>query len=137
MPQLDDRLTSESARRFVDTPVWTRQSAELSWVMYLGEGVPGTDQVAAYAAPARATELRGLPPTYISAMEFDPLRDDAMAFGQALVEAGVPTELHLFPGTFHGSSALVDAEISRVEQAEELRVLRRGLARVWPTSQRR
>lgn len=127
MPQLDDRVQSASARLFTDTPMWTRRAAELSWAMYLGAGVP--EDLTGYAAPARAADLRGLPPTYLTAMEFDPLRDEAIEFAHALLAAGVPTEFHLFPGTFHGSGALVPgAAISRREQAEELAVLRRQLA---------
>jgi acetyl esterase/lipase len=134
MPQLDDRMTSPSMREFVDTPVWTRASAERSWELYLGAGVAGSADVDPYAAPARARDLSGLPPTYVSAMARDPLRDEAIAFGAALLSAGVPTELHVFPGTFHGSSALVPAaEISHRELAEETSVLRRALHGVVDT----
>jgi acetyl esterase len=127
MPQLDDRLDTASSRQFTDTPMWNRRAAELSWAMYLGTGVPGTDKVDGYAAPGRA-DVRGLPPTYLSAMEFDPLRDEAIIFASALLEAGVPTEFHLLPGTFHGSAALVPAAaVSRRERAEEISVLRRQL----------
>lgn len=127
-PQLDDRMTSASMRQFVDTPLWTRRAAKLSWQHYLGPTLVGSAEVPAYAAPARATNLAGLPPTYLGAMEFDPLRDEAIAFGAALFAAGVPTELHVFPGTFHCSSSLIDAAISRRERDEEIAVLRRHLS---------
>jgi acetyl esterase/lipase len=128
MPQLDDRPTA-SRQRFTDTPLWNRQSAELSWQLYLGARAAGPAGVDGYAAPARATDLTGLPPAYISAMEFDPLRDEALGFARALLAAGVPTELHLFPGTFHGSAGVVpDAGISVRERAEEYAVLRRALS---------
>jgi acetyl esterase/lipase len=131
-PQLDPGCDTRSMRRFDDTPLWTRSSAELSWALYLSSGYQGSGPrpgavIDAYAAPARAGDLSGMPATYIAVMEFDPLRDEAIAFAQALLAAGVPTELHLFPGTFHCSAALVDAAISRRELAEELAVLRRGL----------
>ena len=77
-----------------------------------------------YAAPSRATDLTHLPPTYISAAEFDPLRDEAVEFARALLAAGVGVELHLFPGTFHGSIAAQGASISRRQLAEEVAVLR-------------
>jgi hypothetical protein len=64
VPQLDDRLDSPSMRRFVDTPVLNRPNAVISWNANLGEGVPGTPAVSAYAAPARATDLTGLPPAF-------------------------------------------------------------------------
>lgn len=134
MPQLDDRMGSASVGRFVDSPVWTRASTQRSWELYLGAGVPGTAAVDPYAAPARALDLSGLPPTYVSAMALDPLRDEAIAFAAALLAAGVRTELHVFPGTFHGSAAIVPAaEVSRREIAEEIAVLRRALHGVVDT----
>lgn len=127
IPELDDRLGTPSMRAFVDTPVWDRSKAEISWDAYLGPGRRGGDDVPVYAAPARATDLRGLPPAYVSVMEFDPLRDEGIAYAQALLAAGVSTELHLFPGTFHGSQMVQDALITRREKAERVAVLRRVL----------
>jgi acetyl esterase len=127
VPELDDRLESESMREFTDTPIWGRANAVLSWEAYLGDGVPGTPDVSPYAAPARATDLEGLPPAYVSAMQFDPLRDEGIAYALDLLAAGVTVEMHLFPGTFHGSALLVRSEISRRELDEEIAVLRRAL----------
>jgi acetyl esterase/lipase len=112
-------------REFVDTPLWNRPQAELSWDAYLGPGIRATEAVSCYAAPARATELSGLPPAYVSVKQFDPLRDEGIAYAVALQAAGVNVELHLFPGTFHGSTRCADAAISRREHEEQLTVLRR------------
>jgi acetyl esterase len=60
-------------------------------------------------------------------MEFDPLRDEGIAYAQALLAAGVTVELHLFPGTFHGSSLVEYAAVSQRERAESFAVLRRAL----------
>jgi acetyl esterase/lipase len=127
VPEIDDRLETPSMRAFVDTPLWNRPRAEFSWDCYLGPGVRGTEGVPVHAAPARATDLAGLPPAYISAMEFDPLRDEGIAYAQALLAAGVTTELHLFPGTFHGSGLVKQATITRREAAESKAVLARAL----------
>ena len=129
VPEIDDRLATPSMERFVDTPMWNRPSAEASWRMYLGpDVVAGSDDVSPYAAPARAADLCGLPRTYVSAMEFDPLRDEGIQYAVALMAAGVTCELHTFPGTFHGSSSVVaDAEVSRRELDEMMAVLRRHL----------
>jgi len=127
VPELDDRLATPSMTTFTDTPLWNRPNAIVSWDAYLGAGVPGTDSVSPYAAPARATDLTGLPPAYVSVMHFDPLRDEGIAYATALLAAGVTVELHLFPGTFHGSSLVAFAAISQREQAEEMAVLRRAL----------
>jgi acetyl esterase/lipase len=126
IPELDDRLETPSMREFVDTPLWDRSRAELSWAHYLGEA-PGGADVSPYAAPARAADLAGLPPAYVSVCEFDPLRDEGITYAHRLVQAGVHTELHLYPGTFHGSTQFEDAEVSRRMQGDELRALRRAL----------
>ncbi|NEC54627.1 alpha/beta hydrolase [Amycolatopsis rubida] len=128
VPELDDRLETGSMRRFADTPIWHRGAAEASWDYYLGgPGKRGGSDVPVYAAPARAADLSGLPPAYVSVMEFDPLRDEGIAYAQSLLAAGVPTELHLFPGTFHGSGVLQHATVSRREAAERRAVLARVL----------
>jgi acetyl esterase len=125
IPELDDRLETPSMLRFGDTPMWNHHAAEQSWRWYLG-GATG-DDVSPYASPARATDLTGLPPAYISVMEFDPLRDEGIRYAQRLLEAGVTAELHVFPGTFHGSSLVTTAAISRREWEERLTVTRRAL----------
>ncbi len=128
IPELDDRLETTSMRTFSDTPMWNRSSAELSWKYYLGENTePGSPDVSPHAAPARATDLSGLPPSYISAMEFDPLRDEGIIYALRLLEAGVSVELHTYPGTFHGSSFITTAAVSQRLESETLTVLRRGL----------
>ena len=129
VPELDDRLTTPSMTAFTDTPLWDRPSAVMSWDCYLGPGRAGSDEVSVYAAPARATDLAGLPPAYVSVMHFDPLRDEGIAYALALLAAGVTVELHLFPGTFHGSSLIQHAAISQREQTEMVAVLRQALAR--------
>ncbi len=128
IPELDDRLDTVSMREFVDTPMWHRPNAELSWDFYLGENYRrGAPDVPCHAAPARAEDLSGLPPAYVSTMEFDPLRDEGVLYALRLMQAGVPTELHSFPGTFHGSSLFSTTQVAQREAAEMFAVLRRGL----------
>lgn len=128
IPELDDRLETTSMRAFVDTPMWNRPNAEVSWDCYLGEQYSrGGSDVPYLAAPARATDLAGLPPAYVSTMEFDPLRDEGIEYALNLLRAGVPTELHSFPGTFHGSSLFAHAQVSQREWEEQVTVLRRAL----------
>ena len=128
VPELDDRLSTPSMTAFTDTPLWSRPRAVISWDYYLGPGRAGSDDVSIYAAPARATDLAGLPPAYVSVMHFDPLRDEGIAYALAMLAAGVSVELHLFPGTFHGSGLIAEAAISQREQAETIAVLRHALA---------
>jgi len=121
-PVLDDRQTGESHQRFTGTPALTRAGVGLCWSAYLGSAVAD-----AVSAPARSPDLAGLPATYVAVAEFDPLRDDGIDYARSLLRAGVRTELHLFPGTFHGSSVVPGAAISRRERDEEIAVLRRAV----------
>ena len=122
-PGLDDRLETWSARNFTDTPWLYRDKLARSWQHFLGD-TPATP----YAAPARATDLSGLPPAYLATAEFDPLRDENIAYALRLLQSGVPVELHQWPGTFHGSQAIMSAEVSQRQIAELSAVLRRALA---------
>lgn len=127
IPELDDRLATESMREYVDTPLWNSPKAAFSWDCYLGEGKRGTADVSPYAAPARATDLSRLPPTAVTVCQFDPLRDEGMEYARRLSQANVPTELRGYAGTFHGSSMISDAAVTRRMAADELEDLRRGL----------
>jgi acetyl esterase/lipase len=122
-PQLDDRQETWSQRNFTDTPWADRDTLTAAWRHYLGSQ-PATP----YAAPARAADLSGLPPAYIATAEFDPLRDEGITYALRLLQAGVPVELHQWPGTFHGSQAILSAEVSQRQIAELTTALRRALA---------
>ena len=100
-----------------------RSTIAASWGHYLG-GAPAT----AYAAPARAADLTGLPPAYVATAEFCPNRDEDLDYALRLLRAGVPTEVHQWPGTFHGSQVILSAEVSQRQVAELVAALRRGLA---------
>jgi acetyl esterase len=122
-PGLDDRQETWSQRQFTDTPWMTRDKLAATWRHYLG-AQPATP----YAAPARADDLSGLPAAYIATAEFDPNRDEGITYALRLLQAGVPVELHQWPGTFHGSQAILSAEISQRQIAELTAALRRALA---------
>ena len=101
IPELDDRLQTPSMQRFVDTPMWNRPNAELSWDFYLGDQYQrGADDVPYHAAPARAEDLSGLPPAYVSTMEFDPLRDEGVEYALKLMRRGWPPSCTAFPAPF-------------------------------------
>lgn len=126
-PVVDDRLVTDSATRYTDTPMWTRQNAIDSWNHYLGHDTD-RDTLSEYAAPARARDFSGLPPAYIAVTSFDPLRDEGIEYARALLDAGVPTELHLSPGTFHGATSLFPhLDASKRVNAEFTSAIRRAL----------
>ena len=122
IPELDDRLETPSMRAYTDTPVANRANVIITWQHYLAG-----QQATAYAAPARAADLTGLPPSYVAVCEFDPLRDEGIQYAQRLVQAGVPVELHLYPGTFHGSSRITTAAVSQRMSRDSLEAIHRLL----------
>ncbi|MBB4905082.1 alpha/beta hydrolase [Actinophytocola algeriensis] len=122
-PGLDDRQETWSARTFTDTPWMTRDKVTSAWTHYLG-GAPASE----YAAPARARDLSGLPPAYVGSAELCPNRDEDIAYAVRLLQAGVSVELHQWAGTFHGSQAILSAEISHRQISELAAALRRGAA---------
>ena len=105
-PMLDDRNVTPSSHTVIDPKVWNREANAAGWNAYLA-GRAGADDVEPYAAPARATDLAGLPPAYIDVGDLDLFLDEDIAYAQALMRAGVPVELHVYPGAFHGSNNFV------------------------------
>ena len=99
-PMLDDRAMTHSAKAITDERVFNANGLKYSYNMYLGEN---RENVSPYAAPARATDLSNLPPTYIYVEELDPVRDEAIEYAVRLMQAGVSTELHVFPGLYHAA----------------------------------
>jgi acetyl esterase/lipase len=98
-PMLDDRQKWPSSQ-LPGLAVWDREANEFGWKSYLGQ-LYGTDDVPAYAAPARGSQLTGLPPTFISVGGLDGFRDESIDYALRLSQADVPTELHVYPGAPH------------------------------------
>ncbi len=96
-PMLDYRNNTISARQITDTRVWCHEANAVSWKMYLGD----LQNVPAYASPAMATDVSGLPPANIVVGTLDPFRDEDIEFAQRMMDAGIPVELHVVPGAFH------------------------------------
>lgn len=112
-PMLDDRDRTTSTQQY-DVGTWTRQHNQVGWEALLGTG-HATKDVSIYAAPARATDLSGLPSTYIDCGSAEVFRDEDVAYATALWRDGVQVELHVWAGGFHGFDML--APHSAVAQA--------------------
>lgn len=100
-PMLDDRQESPSSVEFSGIPTWSRERNCFAWQCLLGDTAGGKD-VSQYAAPARATDLSGLPPALIQVGELDLFRDEDISYASRLMQSGVPAELHVYPGAYHG-----------------------------------
>ncbi|ULR55650.1 alpha/beta hydrolase [Streptomyces deccanensis] len=124
--ELDDRLRTPSMRDYDDVPLWNSRSSKVSWDCYLGEGRRGTAEVSPYAAPARAQDLSGLPPAFVTACQYDAFRDEDVDYAQRLSHADVPTELALYPGVLHGGIIPESTTGQRI-LTDTLAALRRGL----------
>jgi acetyl esterase/lipase len=128
-PMLDDRNIAPATETVPDTLVWTRENNLMGWRTYLGRE-PGGADVSPYAAAARATDLHGLPPAYIAVGDLDLFVDENITYAQRLLAAGVPTELHVYPGAFHGFNGFMPgAAISRRFNADRDQALQRALHR--------
>ena len=97
-PMIDDRHHTASSKTVLDIGIWDREGSIEAWNWYLGDSAPD-----AYAAPARAEDLSGLPPTYIDVGDLDLFRDEDILIAQRLSAAGVPVEFHLWTGAYHAS----------------------------------
>jgi acetyl esterase len=126
IPALDDRLETDSAVQFTDTPGFARSEAEVMWRWYLGDS---SQNVSPYAAPARAKDLSGLPASYILCAGLDPLRDDGLSYANRLIESGVAVELHLVPSIPHGFASIPSAAVSERLLSEQVAVLQNAFAR--------
>jgi acetyl esterase/lipase len=123
-PMIDDTNETRSSHEITDVGVWDRPANIEAWQWYLGGGKPDR-----YAAPARAEDLSGLPPAFIDVGTVDLFRDEDITFAMRLMQAGVPTELHVNPGAYHASEVLApQAELSARIWERRFAALRRALA---------
>jgi acetyl esterase/lipase len=122
-PVLDDRPTP-SKDEFDDTPGFDGVACERMWRHLAGgAGLP------AEAVPARLADLTGVAAALITCSELDPLRDEAVDYALRLMWAGVPTELHVFPGTCHGFDSMApECDVGQALFAMQGEALRRALA---------
>jgi acetyl esterase/lipase len=113
-PMLDDRTCVEKTPNpFTGEFIWTREKNFFGWNSILGK-IPGSEGISAYAAAARVEDVTGLPSTYIAVGALDLFLDENISYAHRLLRAGIPTELHVYPGAFHGfDSVAMNSEISK------------------------
>ena len=112
-PMIDDTHETPSGREITHPTVWHRKVSFEAWKMYLGDEY-GRDSVSPYAAAARAKDLSGLPPAFVTVGMLDLFRDENIDYAQRLMAAGVAADLRVYPGMFHGAEmSAPDAAVSR------------------------
>lgn len=125
-PMLDDRTCTEPPHPTAGEFIWNRAKNIFGWTALLGHA-PGAADVSPYAAAARATDLAGLPPTFISTGALDLFVDEDLLYARRLIAAGVPTELHVYPGAFHAFNLVPGARTSQQANRDSRESLRRAL----------
>jgi len=128
-PMLDDRNTTFSSHQMAGRDTWDRASNATAWQALLGDRYGAAD-LSPYAAPARAGDLSRLPAAYLEVGSAETFRDEAVAYADAIWQAGGEAELHVWPGAFHGFDTLAPrAVLSRDARDARSRWLRRILGR--------
>lgn len=126
-PMIDDTHDTPSGHFVTHPNVWNRDVSMKAWKMYLGDNYGG--DVSPYAAASRATDVSNLPPAFIIVGTMDLFRDENIEYARRLLAAGVPTELQVYPGCFHGSEAIAPmAAVSQRMHQGKIDALKRALA---------
>lgn len=128
-PMLDDRTgTTMNPPAPIGTIVWNPTKNRFGWQAFLGMA-PGTDKTPAEAVPARRDDLAGLPPTFIGVGAIDLFVDEDIAYARRLINAGVPTQLEVVPGAFHGFDGIgASTQVAKDFTASKVAALKRAFA---------
>ncbi|WP_250032386.1 alpha/beta hydrolase [Paractinoplanes maris] len=97
---LDERNDTVSARQIDGIGIWDRTSNNTGWDFSLGDR-RHTPQVSPYESPALATDLSGLPPTYVEVGSAEVFRDEDVAYASKIWAQGGTAELRVWPGGYH------------------------------------
>lgn len=125
-PMLDDRQQTPSSQ-LEGLAIWSRESNTFGWRSYLGD-LYGSEQIPYTAAAARCPDLHGLPPAFVSVGTVDGFRDEDVDYATRLNQAGVPCELHVYPGACHGYQFAFDSEVARQSSRDVADWIRRQIS---------
>ncbi|MDR3659691.1 MAG: alpha/beta hydrolase, partial [Mycobacterium sp.] len=121
-PMLDDRSGSRPGLDHPGHRLWTQKANRFGWDAYLG----GTDPEV--AAPGRRADLSGLPPAWVGVGTLDLFHDEDLDYAERLRAAGVPCELEVVPGAFHGFDGVAaKTQVARSFFASQVAFLRSAL----------
>ncbi|QZY51653.1 alpha/beta hydrolase [Leucobacter tenebrionis] len=128
-PMIDDRNATVSAWQYDGIGAWDRNNNDTGWDAALGAD-RGGERVHPYQAPARATDLSGLPPAFIEVGSAEVFRDESVDYASRIWAAGGEAELHVWSGGYHGFTGFSpDAAVSRAANDARDSWWRRILAR--------
>ena len=126
-PMLDDRTAARPDGDERHLRLWNNEANRFGWRSYTGLE-PGSPAVDPLAAPARHDDLAGLPPAWIGVGTLDLFHDEDLVYAERLRAAGVPCDLLVVEGAFHGfDSVRPGAEVTRQFRAAQAGALARAL----------
>lgn len=118
-PMIDDRSGSRPGLDHPGQRLWSQKSNRFGWRAYLGGADP------AVAVPARRADLSGLPPAWVGVGTFDVFHDEDVEYAERLRAAGVPCELEVVPGAYHGFDGVAaKTQVARAFFASQVAFLR-------------
>lgn len=122
-PMLDDRTAADGVRRPVPLRLWDERANRFGWRSLLGHD-PGGESTDPLAAPARARDLSALAPAWVGVGTCDLFHDEDVAHARRLAAAGVPCQLEVVPGAFHGFDLVAPrTPVARAFRAAQHRAL--------------
>lgn len=107
-PVTDRRMTTDSMKKYIDSPVFDAKLSKMMWDAYLGHAQPERIE---YASPLEATSFAQFPSTYIEVAQFDALHDEGVMLCQRLQDQGIPTVLHEVKGACHGFETAINSNL--------------------------
>ncbi|MBE3012414.1 alpha/beta hydrolase [Microbispora sp. NEAU-D428] len=119
-PMLDDRTALVRDHRGRGRIGWTPRSNTYAWTCYLGRGSRVAEPLV-YAAAGRREDLRGLPPAWIGVGDLDLFYSENLRYAERLRAAGVPVDLVVEPGMYHG------ADFDHHATVPSMRAFRQGM----------
>jgi triacylglycerol lipase len=128
-PMLDWRTGGPECRhnnRHTGEWIWTREKNRFGWEALRG-GYQPTDQRKGWFSPALADDLSGLAPAFIATGALDLFLDEDLDYARRLIDAGVPCELHVYPGAIHAFDMVPNTVLADQAAAD----IRRGLGRLF------
>ena len=114
-PMIDHRTGSDDCRwrnRTTGEFIWTRKSNRFGWEALRGD-YAANDARKGWFSPSLADDLSGLAPAWIGTGSLDLFFDEDLDYARRLVDAGVPVELHSYPGAIHAFNVIAEARIAR------------------------
>lgn len=127
-PMIDDRTAVDpNVSPYAGQFIWPQSSNLFGWTSLL-DCAPGSAGVSCYAAAARAEDLSGLPPAFIACGALDLFIDENIEYARRLIRAGVPVELHVYPGAPHGFQMVQTAQVAQQAARDAFAALGKALA---------